>query len=67
MALDVEVLLEEVDVEDEVVELEDELLDNATLLLVMAALHWANDGVVVVSFSFWKYLIYPMYRKRKQK
>lgn len=42
--MDVVVVLKDVDVEDEVVELEDELVDSATLLLVMAALHWADDG-----------------------
>lgn len=42
--MDVVVVLEDVDVENEVVELEDELLDTATLLL-MAALHWADEGV----------------------
>lgn len=36
--------VEDEDVEDEVVELEDELVDSATLVLVMAALHWADDG-----------------------
>lgn len=39
--MDVVVLVEDVEVENEVVELEEELLDKATLLLVMAALHWA--------------------------
>lgn len=48
--MDVVVVLEDVDVENEVVELEDELLDSATLLL-MAALHWADEGDSVLAFS----------------